>query len=307
MTEQTKWIAEEEAKSERIDKYVCAQLEDATRSNVQNWLQNGDITVNEMIVRANYKVKVGDVITFTLPEVKEAEIEPENIPLDVVYEDDDVVVVNKPRGLVVHPGNGNTSGTLVNALMYHTKNLSGINGIIRPGIVHRIDKDTSGLLVVAKNDKAHVHLSEQLKAKSASRKYVAIVHGVIPHALGTIDAPIGRDTSNRQNFTVTGDNSKDAITHFKVLERFANHTLVECELETGRTHQIRVHMKYIGFPLAGDPKYGPKRTLPLQGQALHARELSFIHPRTGETMTFTAPLPNQLSELIEELKKGVIH
>ncbi|MGL4818652.1 MAG: RluA family pseudouridine synthase, partial [Bacilli bacterium] len=265
------------------------------------------ITVNGLQTKANYKVKSDDVLELVIPEAVETDLKPEAIPVEIVYEDEDLVVVNKARGMVVHPGSGNWSGTLVNALLHHCDHLSGINGEVRPGIVHRIDKDTSGLLVVAKNDAAHVHLSEQLKDKTVDRKYVAIVHGVIGHALGTVDAPIGRDANQRQKFTVTREHSKDAVTHFKVLERYANHTLVECELETGRTHQIRVHMKYIGHPLAGDPKYGPKRTLPIAGQALHAATLGFTHPRTGERLTFTAPLPFEIAQLIEQLKNGVIH
>jgi len=230
-------------------------------------------------------------------------IEPESMPLEIVYEDSDVVVVNKPRGLVVHPAPGHYSGTLVNGLLAHCKDLSGINGVLRPGIVHRIDKDTSGLLMVAKNDKAHMGLAEQLKEHSVDRKYVAIVHGVIPHEMGTIDAPIGRDPKNRQQMAVVFENSKPAITHFVVLERFKEHTLVELKLETGRTHQIRVHMKYIGYPLAGDPKYGPKDTLDLDGQALHAKTLGFTHPRTGERLEFEAPLPKELIDTMQFLRQ----
>ncbi len=259
--------------------------------------------MNNEKVKSNYKVNEGDVIRLEIPDPEELEVEAENIPLDIVYEDSDVIVVNKPRGMVVHPAPGHYSGTLVNALMYHCKDLSGINGVIRPGIVHRIDKDTSGLIMVAKNDQAHESLVEQLKAKTTKRLYKAIVHGVIPHQHGTIDAPIGRDKKDRQSMTVTEENSRDAVTHFTVLEVFDNYTYVQCELETGRTHQIRVHMKYIGYPLAGDPKYGPKKkTLDIDGQALHAAVLGFVHPRTGEEMVFEAPLPTDMEELLHYLR-----
>ena len=215
----------------------------------------------------------------------------------------DVIVVNKPKGMVVHPAPGHSSGTMVNGLMHHCKDLSGINGVMRPGIVHRIDKDTSGLLMVAKNDQAHEHLVNQLVEKTVTRKYTAVVHGNIPHEYGTIDAPIGRDPKDRQRMTVV-DNGKKAVTHFRVRDRYEDFTLVECELETGRTHQIRVHMKYIGYPLAGDPKYGPRKTLPLNGQALHAGTLGFVHPRTGEYMEFHAELPEEFTKLIARLENS---
>lgn len=222
--------------------------------------------------------------------------------LDIYYEDSDVLVVNKPKGMVVHPAPGHLTGTLVNGLMAHCKDLSGINGILRPGIVHRIDKDTSGLLMVAKNDMAHEKLVNQLVEKSVTRKYFAIVHGIIPHDFGTVDAPIGRDPEDRQRMTVV-DNGKHAVTHFRVLERFHQYSYIECELETGRTHQIRVHMKYIGYPLVGDPKYGPKKTLNINGQALHAGVLGFVHPRTDEYMEFEAPLPEYFSKLLHDIQK----
>ncbi|MDR7318607.1 RluA family pseudouridine synthase [Brevibacillus nitrificans] len=298
------WTADSTDNSERIDKYITLQNEDWSRSQVQAWIKEGRVTVNGDVVKNNYKLQEDDEITLRVPPPKEMAIQPESMPLDIVYEDSDVVVVNKPRGLVVHPAPGHYSGTLVNGLLAHCKDLSGINGVLRPGIVHRIDKDTSGLLMVAKNDKAHMGLAEQLKEHTVNRKYVAIVHGVIQHEMGTIDAPIGRDPKNRQQMAVVFENSKPAVTHFIVLERFKEFTLVELKLETGRTHQIRVHMKYIGYPLAGDPKYGPKNTLELDGQALHAKTLGFTHPRTGEHLEFEADLPQDLTDIIQFLKQA---
>ncbi|GED70673.1 pseudouridine synthase [Brevibacillus reuszeri] len=297
------WNVEPSDVSERIDKFITQQNEDWSRSQVQAWIKEGRVTVNGEPIKNNYKLQAEDEVTLRVPPPKEMTIEPEAMPLEIVYEDSDVVVVNKPRGLVVHPAPGHYGGTLVNGLLAHCKDLSGINGVLRPGIVHRIDKDTSGLLMVAKNDKAHVGLAEQLKAHSVDRKYVAIVHGVIPHEMGTIDAPIGRDPKNRQQMAVVFENSKPAITHFVVLERFKEHTLVELKLETGRTHQIRVHMKYIEYPLAGDPKYGPKDTLDLDGQALHAKTLGFTHPLTGERLEFEAPLPKELVDVMQYLRQ----
>jgi 23S rRNA pseudouridine1911/1915/1917 synthase len=297
------WTVDAADAGERIDKFITLQQEDWSRSQVQQWIKEGRVTVNGEPVKSNYKVSVDDEITLRVPPPKEMEIKPEPMPLDIVYEDSDVVVVNKPRGLVVHPAPGHYSGTLVNGLLAHCKDLSGINGVLRPGIVHRIDKDTSGLLMVAKNDKAHLSLAQQLKEHTVNRTYVAIVHGVIPHEMGTIDAPIGRDPKNRQQMAVVFENSKPAVTHFVVLERFQEFTLVELKLETGRTHQIRVHMKYIGYPLAGDPKYGPKHTLELNGQALHAKTLGFTHPRTGERLEFEAPLPQDLLDVIHMLRR----
>ncbi|GAA4715794.1 RluA family pseudouridine synthase [Brevibacillus fulvus] len=296
------WTVEEEDAGERIDKFITLQNEDWSRSQVQGWIKEERITVNGQPVKSNYKLSVDDEISLRIPPPKEMNIRPEPMELDIVFEDSDVVVVNKPRGLVVHPAPGHYSGTLVNGLLAHCKDLSGINGVLRPGIVHRIDKDTSGLLMIAKNDKAHVSLAEQLKEHSVTRKYIALVHGVIPHEMGTIDAPIGRDPKNRQQMAVVFENSKPAVTHFVVLDRFKEFTLVELKLETGRTHQIRVHMKYIGYPLAGDPKYGPKNTLELDGQALHAKTLGFTHPRTGERLEFEAELPQELQTVIKRLK-----
>ncbi|QPA31981.1 RluA family pseudouridine synthase [Thermaerobacillus caldiproteolyticus] len=295
---------EEEYDNERIDKVISALNEEWSRSKVQQWIKDGLVTVNDKSVKANYKCSTGDVVVVRLPEPEPLHVEPEEIELDIYYEDSDVLVVNKPRGMVVHPAPGHMRGTLVNALLAHCKDLSGINGVLRPGIVHRIDKDTSGLLMVAKNDVAHTALVNQLVNKTVTRKYRAIVHGVIPHDYGTIDAPIGRDKHDRQKMAVTDENGKEAVTHFRVLERFEQYTFIECQLETGRTHQIRVHMKYIGYPLAGDPKYGPKKTLPIDGQALHAGVLGFTHPRTGEYLEFEAPLPNEFERLLELLRKG---
>ena len=294
----------EAQKGERIDKALASLESDWSRSQIQIWLKDGAVLVNGETVKTNYKVKPDDVVTVSVPEAEPLDIEAENLNLEIVYEDEDVLVVNKPRGMVVHPAPGHTSGTLVNGLMHQVKDLSGINGIMRPGIVHRIDKDTSGLLMVAKNDKAHVSLVDQLVKKTVTRKYIALVHGHLPHDKGTVDAPIGRDPRDRQSMTVV-DSGKHAITHFRVLERFGNFTLVECRLETGRTHQIRVHMKYIGYPLAGDPKYGPKKTIDFDGQALHAAVIGFIHPRTEEYLEFETPLPQVFSELLEEMKEKV--
>lgn len=289
-------------KNERIDKFVTGINNEWSRSQVQQWIKDDVVTVNGKAVKVNYKVKEEDEITVTIPEPEALDIQPEDLNLEIYYEDADVLVVNKPRGMVVHPAPGHTSGTLVNGLMHHCTDLSGINGVMRPGIVHRIDKDTSGLLMVAKNDMAHESLVNQLVAKTVTRRYKAIVHGVIPHDKGTIDAPIGRDKKERQSMTVD-ENGKNAVTHFQVLERFKDFTLVECRLETGRTHQIRVHMKYIGYPLAGDPKYGPKKTLDMNGQALHAGILGFDHPRTGEYIQFEAPIPEVFEDALNILRK----
>lgn len=288
--------------SGRIDKVLSQELANYSRSQIQQWLKDERVMVNGTTVKANYKVKAGDQVTITVPEPTVLELTPENIPLEIVYEDEDVAVVNKPQGMVVHPSAGHPNGTLVNALLFHMQNLSSINDVIRPGIVHRIDKDTSGLLMIAKNDFAHESLAKQLKEKTSLRKYVALVHGVIPHEKGVIDAPIGRSKTDRKMQAVI-EEGKPAVTHFQVLERFADFTLVELQLETGRTHQIRVHMKYIGYPLAGDPVYGPKKTLPGKGQFLHAQVLGFEHPRTGEFLTFTAPLPEVFQKTLEKLRK----
>lgn len=302
MFERFDWTVEPADAGERIDKFITTATEDWSRSQVQAWVKEGRVTVNGEPVKNNYKVAADDEVTLRVPPPRELAIQPEQMPLEFAYEDSDVVVVNKPRGLVVHPAPGHYSGTLVNGLLHHCKDLSGINGVLRPGIVHRIDKDTSGLLMIAKNDKAHVGLAEQLKNHTVNRKYVAIVHGLIPHEMGTIDAPIGRDPKNRQQMAVVFENSKPAVTHFVVLERFKEHTLVELKLETGRTHQIRVHMKYIGYPLLGDPKYGVKSTIELDGQALHAKTLGFVHPRSGEYLEFEADMPQELQDVVSFLR-----
>ncbi|KMQ07680.1 pseudouridine synthase [Bacillus cereus] len=302
MSEVVQVTVAEEQKNERIDKFVAGINNEWSRTQVQQWIKDDIVTVNGKAVKGNYKVKENDEITVTIPEPEELDIQPEDMSLEIYYEDADVLVVNKPRGMVVHPAPGHTSGTLVNGLMHHCTDLSGINGVMRPGIVHRIDKDTSGLLMVAKNDMAHESLVNQLVAKTVTRRYKAIVHGVIPHDKGTIDAPIARDKKERQSMTVD-ENGKHAVTHFQVLERFKDFTLVECRLETGRTHQIRVHMKYIGYPLAGDPKYGPKKTLDMNGQALHAGILGFDHPRTGEYIQFEAPIPEVFEDALNILRK----
>ncbi len=291
----------EEQKGERVDKVISAVDEEWSRSQISNWVKDGHIKVNGATVKPNYKVRLEDEILITPPLLEELDAEPENLDLDIIFEDEDVLVVNKPKGMVVHPAPGHASGTLVNGLMYHCTDLSGINGIVRPGIVHRIDKDTSGLLMVAKNDLAHASLVDQLVEKSVTRKYIALVHGHIAHDKGTIDAPIARDPKERQKMAVV-DKGKHAVTHFTVLERFGDFTLVECRLETGRTHQIRVHMRYIGFPLVGDPKYGPRKTMDIGGQALHAAVIGFIHPRTKEYLEFSAPLPTEFEELLETLR-----
>ncbi|HDV6099230.1 TPA: RluA family pseudouridine synthase [Staphylococcus pseudintermedius] len=287
---------------QRIDKILPEFNSEWSRSQLQEWIKEGLIEVNGKAVKSNYKLKLGDRIEITEKEVVEADIQAENLNLDIYYEDDDVAIVYKPKGMVVHPSPGHYTGTLVNGVMYQIKNLSGINGEIRPGIVHRIDKDTSGLLMVAKNDVAHRSLVEQLMAKTVKRKYIALVHGHIPHEFGTIDAPIGRNKNDRQSMAVV-DDGKEAVTHFNVIETFKNYTLVECELETGRTHQIRVHMKYIGYPLVGDPKYGPKKTLEIGGQALHAGLIGFEHPKTGEYIERFAPLPAEFEAVIEQVRK----
>lgn len=285
----------------RIDKVLGHFLSDVSRSQLQKWIEDGHVTVNGQSVKTKYKLQVGDMVRIIPEEPQTIDLEPENIPLDIVYEDDDVIVVNKPAGMVVHPAPGHPSHTLVNALLYHSP-LSTINGEFRPGIVHRIDKDTSGLLMVAKNDLAHRSLAAQLKSKTNYREYVALVHGVIKEEQGTIDAPLGRSKKDRKKQAVVLD-GRHAVTHFKVLKRYQHYTLVKCRLETGRTHQIRVHMAYIGHPLAGDPLYGPRKTLAGPGQYLHAGLLGFRHPRSGQEMTFTAPLPDYFTKMLEHLDK----
>ena len=286
----------------RLDKAV-ADLTELSRGLANEQIKNGQILVNGEAKIAKYAVKEGDIVSYEVPEPEVVEYVAEDLPLEIVYQDEDVAVVNKPQGMVVHPSAGHTSGTLVNALMYHIKDLSGINGVLRPGIVHRIDKDTSGLLMIAKNDQAHLALADELKDKKSLRKYWAIVHGNLPNDRGVIEAPIGRSEKDRKKQAVTAK-GKPALTRFQVLERFGDYTLVELQLETGRTHQIRVHMAYIGHPVAGDEVYGPRKTLKGHGQFLHARTLGFTHPRTGEVLEFTAEAPAIFLETLEKLRKA---
>ncbi|MCQ2559925.1 MAG: RluA family pseudouridine synthase [Clostridia bacterium] len=294
------------ALSQRLDLFVTEQLSELSRSYVQKLLTDQLILVNGQASRANYKVKAGDCIEVKLPPPQELEALPENIPLDIYYEDQDLLVINKPRGMVVHPAEGNFSGTLVNALLYHCQDLSGINGVLRPGIVHRLDKDTSGLLMVAKNDLAHQALAEQLNQRTVVRRYFALVHGHLKHKRGIIDAPLARDPFNRQKIAVVYDGGRQAITHYRVLASYARHSYLSLRLETGRTHQIRVHLQYIGHPVLGDPKYSSNQgalAAKLNGQFLHAGVLGFVHPRTGQEMHFEAPLPSLLQEGLEEAQK----
>ncbi|HCD18858.1 RluA family pseudouridine synthase [Macrococcoides caseolyticum] len=292
----------EEETGIRIDKFLADANPDWSRSQIQDWIKNELVLVNGKVIKSNYKLRLNDEISVTEKPVEEIDLVAQDLGLEIYYEDKDVAIVYKPKGMVVHPAPGHPDGTLVNGLMYAITDLSGINGEIRPGIVHRIDKDTSGLLMIAKNDIAHRGLVDQLVDKSVTRKYTALVHGVIPHEFGTIDAPIGRNQKDRQEMAIV-DNGKHAVTHFNVLETFDKYTLVECVLETGRTHQIRVHMKHIGFPLVGDPKYGPKKTMDIGGQALHAGVLGFEHPVTGEYIERSAPLPAYFEELLTKLRK----
>ena len=288
---------------ERIDKYLSEQLEDMTRSHIQKLIKENMVRVNGMAVKSNFKLSASDQIEVEIPELKEPDILPENIPLDILYEDQDILVVNKPKGMVVHPAPGHYTGTLVNAIMYHCKdNLSGINGVMRPGIVHRIDMDTTGSLLICKNDRAHQALAEQLKEHSITRKYHAIVHGRLKEDEGTIDKPIGRHPIDRKKMSIHCTNGREAITHYRVLKRFQQFTYIECQLETGRTHQIRVHMSSIGHPILGDQVYGPaKCPYKLQGQTLHAKVLGITHPTTGEYMEFDAPLPDYFQGLLEKM------
>lgn len=285
---------------ERLDVFLTRKWPDFSRSHIQKLIAKGEVVTVGKVRKANYKLALGDEVKITLPEAVPVAIEAENISLDILYEDDDIIVVNKARGMVVHPAAGVNSGTLVNALLYHCDDLSGINGEIRPGIVHRLDKDTSGVMVCAKNDKAHVNLAEQIRTKAAHRIYLAIVNGNIKEEAGIIKGDIGRHPIERKKMAIVKENGKPAVTHFKVLERFGDFTLVECKLETGRTHQIRVHMASIGHPLVNDPKYGPKKSSPfaIKGQALHSHELTLTHPTSGEEMHFTAPLPDDMEKIL---------
>ena len=289
---------------ERLDVFLVRQQPDFSRAHVQKLIREGSALVDGKMRKANYKLNDGARITLTIPEAEPVEIKAEDIPLDILYEDEDIIVVNKARGMVVHPASGVNSGTLVNALLFHCHDLSGINGEIRPGIVHRLDKDTSGVMVCAKNDKAHVDLAEQIRTKSAHRIYRAIVHGNIKEEAGIIKGDIGRHLTDRKKMAIVQENGKPAVTHFKVLERFGDYTLVECRLETGRTHQIRVHMTSIGHSLVNDPKYGPRKSTPfaIEGQALHSLTLTLRHPSTGEEMRFEAPLPEDMQKILTALR-----
>lgn len=297
------YFTAEEA-GERIDKFLAAMLPEMSRSHIQKLIKDGHVTIRRTTVKANYKLNTGEEVLVCIPEPEIPDILPENIPLDILYEDNDILIVNKPKGMVVHPAPGHYSGTLVNAIMYHCRdNLSGINGVTRPGIVHRIDMDTTGSLLICKNDRAHQALAGQLKEHSITRKYHAIVHGNIKEDSGTVNAPIGRHPTDRKKMSTHAANGRPAVTHYKVLERFGNYTYIECQLETGRTHQIRVHMSSIGHPILGDAVYGPaKCPMKLDGQTLHAKVLGITHPSTGEYMEFDAPLPEYFTSLLEKLR-----
>ncbi len=304
MRERERFLVSAEDAGLRLDKYLSGQTEALTRSHIQKLIEDGDVLIDGNPGKVSYKVKSGDCITLQIPDAKEVEVLPENIPLSVVYEDGDMLVVNKPQGMVVHPAPGNESGTLVNALLgYCGDSLSGINGEKRPGILHRIDKDTSGLLLVAKNDMAHQSLAAQIKAHSLTRAYQALVHGGFKTDTGEINLPIGRHPADRKKMTVTYRNSREAFTSYRVLERLGGYSLVECVLKTGRTHQIRVHMSHQGHPIVGDPVYGAKKEpFSLKGQLLHAYKVGFIHPRTEEYMEFSAPLPDYFEKILEKLR-----
>lgn len=297
------FVIDEKYQGMRIDKYLSQLMEDKSRSFIQGLIDEGKVTVNNKLVKSNHKLKENDLIKGIIPDPVELKVEAEDIPLDILYEDEDVIVVNKPQGMVVHPAAGNAKGTLVNAILNHCQDLSGINGVIRPGIVHRIDKDTSGVLVIAKNDAAHNKLAEQLKDHSMTRVYIALVEGIIKNDQGTVDANLGRHPIDRKKMAVVKEGRR-AVTHYKVLEQLDKYTLVECRLETGRTHQIRVHMAYIGHPLVGDPVYGyKKQKFNLEGQLLHAKVLGFIHPTSGRYLEFEAKLPDYFNKVIEILRK----
>ncbi len=300
---QTYKVSENQANL-RLDKILVSFLPEMSRTYISKLIEDGKCLVNDKIAKASLKLKAGDIISIDIPETKPLEVNAEDIPLDIIYEDKDILIINKPQGLVVHPSNGHWEHTLVNAILHHCNDLSGINGIMRPGIVHRIDKDTSGLICVAKNDASHKFLAEQLKDHTMARDYIALVRGVIKENSGTIDMPIGRDKNNRQKMAVTKTNSKPAITHFRVLRRFSNNTLIECQLVTGRTHQIRVHMAHIGYPVEGDPLYGSRTYDKLYkgGQLLTAYKLRLIHPASKKEMEFSIDLPSYFQEIIDNLE-----
>ncbi len=296
-----KFSVEEESVNKRLDVFIANRFQDKSRSYIQKIIEEGNVTVNEQPKKSNYKLRFNDEIVVDIPQVEELIIKGEDIPLNILYEDNDVIVIDKKQGMVVHPAPGNYNGTLVNALLYHCKDLSGINGVARPGIVHRIDKDTSGVLVIAKNDKAHKKLAEQLKDHSMKREYIALVEGLIKKEEGTIDKPIARHPKDRLKMGIVEDGRR-AVTHYKVIERFNKYTLIKCILETGRTHQIRVHMAHIGYPLVGDPVYGfAKQKFNLEGQMLHAKKLGFIHPSTEKYVEFESELPEYFKKVISKL------
>jgi pseudouridine synthase, rluA family len=299
------FLTGEESKDLRLDVFLKQNIEEISRTYIQKLIKDGYANVNGTVPKTNYKVNSGDKVCLNVPETEEPDIVAQEIPLDIVYEDDDVILINKPKGMVVHPAAGHYTGTLVNGLMHHCKdNLSGINGVLRPGIVHRIDMDTTGILIACKNDVAHQKISEQLKEHSITRRYRALVYGVIKEDEGVVNAPIGRHPIDRKKMAINLKNGKNAITHYRVLERFREYTYIECELETGRTHQIRVHMASLHHPLVGDQVYGPeKNPFHLQGQCLHAMVLGFVHPRTHEYMEFCTDLPQYFSELLKKLPK----
>lgn len=296
-----KIVVENKDINKRLDVFLMEQTE-YSRSKIQKLIESKKVYVNDKEIKSSYKLKEGEVVTYEEYVEEDMNVEAENIPLNIIYEDEDVIIVNKENKMVVHPAPGNYHGTLVNALLYHSKELSDVNGEFRPGIVHRIDAYTTGLLVVAKNNKAHELLSHQLEEKTTHRKYIALVWGVVNTDTGTIDAPIGRDPRDRKKMTVTDINAKEAVTHFRVLERFSNATLIELQLETGRTHQIRVHMNYIGYPIVNDPVYGHRKLIDNSGQCLHAKELGFIHPSTKEYMEFTSELPECFTNILNTFK-----
>ena len=299
------WIAAPEDAGARLDAFLAGKME-KTRSSVQKLIEEENVRLNGAPAAKNARLREGDRVEATEPPPEVLDVKPQNIPLDIVYEDQDLLVVNKPKGMVVHPAAGNPDGTLVNALLFHCgDSLSGINGVVRPGIVHRIDKDTSGLLIVAKNDRAHQSLAEQIAVHSFTRIYNAVVYGIVKEEEGTVSAPIGRHPTDRKRMAVLSSGGREAVTHYRVLERFPGFTLVECRLETGRTHQIRVHMAHIGHPVAGDPVYGPKKCITeLQGQCLHARVIGFIHPATGEYLEFDSGLPPYFERFLEKLRRS---
>lgn len=303
MSETVRLNCSAEDKGKRIDKFISDNIAELTRSAVQNIIEAEAVAVDGRTAVKNYKIRGGEEIIVNIPEPQPMDAVPENIPLEIVYEDNDLLVVNKPKGMVVHPAHGNYTGTLVNALLYHCgDSLSGINGVIRPGIVHRIDKNTSGLLIVAKNDAAHIHLAAQIKAHSFTREYEAVACGYFKDSEGTIDAPIGRHKTDRKKMCVTAENSRNAVTHYSVVRQYGGYAHVRLRLETGRTHQIRVHLAYIGHPILGDDVYG--RTYKgLDGQCLHARKIGFIHPTTGKYLEFTSELPKYFSAVLDKLEK----